>query len=188
MNTTNARENSKKVSRMVVMAMLCALAYVVMFFGRIPIGFADFLKYDPKDIILAIGGFMYGPVPALIGCTIVAFIEMITVSNTGIIGMIMNIMSSAAFVCVAAIIYKYIKNIGGMIAGVALGCIAMTAVMILWNYIMTPFYMGVSRDVVAPMLATVFMPFNLLKGGINAVFTVVIFIPLRYALTKARVI
>ncbi len=188
MSTTNSRENSKKISRMVVMAMLCALAYVFMFFGRIPIGFADFLKYDPKDIILAIGGFMYGPIPGLIACAVVAFIEMITVSNTGIIGMIMNLISSAAFVCTAAIIYKYIKNIGGMIAGVALGCIAMTAVMILWNYIMTPFYMGVSREVVAPMLTTVFLPFNLVKGGLNAIFTVIIFIPLRYALTKARVI
>ncbi len=188
MNTQNKRKESNRVQKLVVMAMLCALAYIVMFFGRIPLGFADFLKYDPKDIILAIAAFMYGPVAGLIACVVVGFIEMITVSNTGLIGLLMNVISSAAFVCVAAIIYKYIRNVKGLIFGVFLGWISMAAVMVLWNYIMTPLYMGVSRDAVAAMLPTVFLPFNLVKGGLNALFTLVIFIPLKQALVKARII
>ena len=39
--------------------MLATMAYVVMYFLRIPIW--SFLKYDPKDIIIAMGGFVYGP-------------------------------------------------------------------------------------------------------------------------------
>jgi len=42
-----------------MVGMLCALAYVVVVVGRIPI--ILFLKYDPKDVIIAIGGLIFGP-------------------------------------------------------------------------------------------------------------------------------
>jgi len=43
-----------KTHRLTLMAMFAALAYIIMAVGRIPISSVDFLKYDPKDIILAI--------------------------------------------------------------------------------------------------------------------------------------
>ena len=72
------------------MAMLCALAYLVMLVGRIPI--VLFLKYDPKDIVIAIGGFLYGPVSAFVISVVVALVEL-PISETGIIGCIMNLVS-----------------------------------------------------------------------------------------------
>ena len=72
----------ESVKKLTVMAMLCALAYVMVSLIRIPL-LVPFLKYEPKDVILAIGGFLYGPVAALFSCTVVAFIEMITISDTG---------------------------------------------------------------------------------------------------------
>ena len=57
-------ESRQKNKKLVSMAMLCALAYLVMLVGRIPI--VLFLKYDPKDIVIAIGGFLYGPVSAFV--------------------------------------------------------------------------------------------------------------------------
>ena len=54
----------------------------------------------------------------------------------------------------------------------------MTVSMLLWNYIITPYFMGVPREVVGSMLLTVFMPFNMLKGGINAVIVLLYLKPL----------
>ena len=40
-------------------AMFCALAYAAAAVGRFPL--VLFLKYDPKDIVIAISGFALGP-------------------------------------------------------------------------------------------------------------------------------
>ena len=80
---------------MVIMAVLCALAYVVMLVIKIPM--VEFLSYEPKDIVITIGGFMFGPLSAVIISVIVAFVEMLTASTTGWWGMLMNIISSCAF-------------------------------------------------------------------------------------------
>ena len=73
-----------RTKKLTVLAMLSALAYIVMVIGRIPV--VMFLKYDPKDVIITIGGFLYGPMAAFAMSTVVSFAEMVTVSNTGLIG------------------------------------------------------------------------------------------------------
>ena len=38
--------------------------------------------------------------------------------------------------------------------------------MLLWNYLITPIYMGMDREeIVVPMLIPVFLPFNLVKAA-----------------------
>lgn len=178
-------ERTKKV---VSLGMFCALAYVVMLVGRFPIGFLDFLKYDPKDVIIAIVGFIYGPLSTIVVAGIVSFIEMFTVSNTGWIGFVMNMLGSIAFASVAALIYKKGKSMLSGLIGVIAGTVCMTIVMVLWNYLITPLYMGIPREVVAGMLASVFLPFNLIKGGINAAITIILYKPVSIALIKSRII
>ena len=46
--------------------------------------------------------------------------------------------------------------------------------------------MGVPRATVAGMLMTVFLPFNLIKGGINASLTLLLYKPIVNALRKAN--
>lgn len=53
----------------------------------------------------------------------------------------------------------------------------MIAVMLLWNYLITPIYMGYPRQAVAQLLLPVFLPFNLLKAGLNAALTFVLYRP-----------
>ena len=91
---------TEKTRKLTTVGMLCALAYVVMVVGRIPV--VMFLKFDPKDVIIAIGGFIYGPFTAFLISLVVGFIEMCTVSETGIIGFIMNVLGSVAFASTAA--------------------------------------------------------------------------------------
>ena len=78
-----------KTTKLVTISMLCAIAYVAVLVGRIPL--VLFLKYDPKDIMIAMGGFIFGPVTALFMSVIVSVLEMCTISGTGPIGCVMNI-------------------------------------------------------------------------------------------------
>ena len=91
--------NTKKLT---TLAMLAALAYLIMVVGRIPM--VLFLSYDPKDVIIAIGGFLFGPLEAFAISFVVSLIEMFTVSDTGIIGAVINFVSTSSFACTAAII------------------------------------------------------------------------------------
>lgn len=174
-----------QTKKLTVIAMLSALAYMVMIVGRIPV--VLFLKYDPKDVIIIIGGFLYGPLAALSMSIVVSFVEMFTVSDTGPIGMLMNIISSCSFACTAAIIYKKKHSMKGAITGLLAGWLLTTAIMMLWNYFITPIYMGFPREAVAQLLIPAFLPFNLLKGGLNAAITMMVYKPLANALRKSNI-
>jgi len=188
--------NSKNIKKMVTLSMFCAMAYTVMFVIRIPVvPAAPFLRFDPKDVIIIIGGFLYGPVSALIISVIVSLIEMFTATDTGLWGCIANILSSCSLICTASIIYKIRKTLGGAIIGLTAGVILMTIVMAVWNYIAVPLYQAnefVStqqlREMVKGMLIPVFIPFNLFKGSVNAVFAILLFKPAAIALHKAKLI
>lgn len=71
---------NSKTKRVTTIGMLCAITYVTMVVGRIPI--ILFLKYDPSDVIVTLGGFIWGPMTSCIVSVIVATLEMITVSDT----------------------------------------------------------------------------------------------------------
>lgn len=166
--------------KLTVLAMLSVMAYLVMFVGRIPM--ISFLKYDPKDVIIVISGFLYGPLAAFAVSGTVSFIEMITVSSTGWIGFAMNVVSSCSFACTAAFIYKRKRSLKGAAIALAAGALLATAVMLLWNYMLTPIFMEQSREEVAAMLLPVFLPFNLLKGTINSALATLLYKPLTNAL------
>lgn len=177
---------NSKTQKITIIAMLCALSYVLMLVGRVPM--VLFLKYDPKDIIITIGGFIWGPFVSFAVSFIVGVVEMITASDTGIIGCIMNVLSSCVFACTAAFIYKKFHTIYGAFAGLFAGVLLMTGTMLLWNYAITPIYMGMPRETIAAMLIPVFLPFNMVKGGLNMALTLLLYKPIVTALRKAKVI
>ena len=147
-----------------------------------------FLDFDFKDVVICIGGFTFGPLAAAVISILVAFIEMITISTTGPIGFIMNALATCAFCCTAAFVYKKFHTRKGAVIGLALGTVCLTVVMLLWNYLVTPFYMGQPREAIAAMLLPVFLPFNLAKGGMNMAATLLLYAPVVAALRKAGVV
>ena len=167
--------------------MLSALAFVAVMLVKIPImPSAPFLKFDVKDAVILIGGLLYGPAAALLVSFITALLQMMLTGESGIIGFVMNLLSTASFVCTASAVYKLNRTRRGLAAGLAIGCVLMTASMLMWNYIVTPIFMGVPRKVVASMLFTVFLPFNLLKGGINSVIVLLYLSPLLRAMSAVQ--
>ena len=175
--------------RIAGIAMFSAIAFVVVCLSKmIPINVAGILNPDFKDVVIAMGGFVFGPLAAVFISVFVSALEMITISSTGPVGLIMNVLSTCMLVCPAAVAYRKHRTQRSAVIGLAVGIILMTAAMMLWNYLITPLYMGVAREVVAGMLIPVFLPFNLLKGGINSALTVLLYKPVVTALRRARIL
>ena len=174
------------VKTMVLLAVLTALAYMAVSLIRIPA--VAFLKYEPKDVIIVMGGFILGPLASLIISFVTALVEMVTISETGIIGAIMNLLSSACYACTAALVYKHRRTLFGAISGLVMGCVLMVMVMLLWNWLITPLYMGVDRQAVTGMLVPIFLPFNALKALLNSALVLCLYKPLITALRKARLV
>lgn len=175
-----------KTRKITTIGMLCALAYVMVAIGRIPI--VLFLKYDPKDIIIAIGGLIFGPLTSFVVALIVSLIELFTISDNGIIGFAMNIISSCSFACMAAFVYKKRKKLSSAIIGLLCGWACMVTIMMLWNYLIAPLYMGYPREAVVKLLLPAFLPFNLIKGGLNASITMLLYKPIVTALRRTHLI
>ena len=170
---------------MAAVAMFAALSFVSVLIAKVIPNVAGFLSYEPKDAVIVIAGLLYGPLTSVLISVIVSLIEMLTISSTGPYGFLMNVISTCAFAVPAAWYYQKHKTQKDAVIGLCFGVITMVVAMLLWNYIITPFYMGVSRETVAEMLMSVFLPFNLVKGGINAGLTLLLYKPVVGALRKA---
>lgn len=174
------------VKKMVLLAMLAAVAYIMVFLVRIPV--VLFLSYEPKDVIITVGGFLLGPMASFVISLIVSLVEMVTISDTGPIGCVMNLLSTCCFSCTAAFIYKRKHTLPGAIIGLAAGSALMAAAMLLWNWLITPMYMGVERAAVEALLLPAFLPFNLLKAGFNSALTLALYKPLVSTLRKTGLV
>ena len=183
----NMKDSSRfSVKKLVLLAMLAAVAYVIVSFVRIPV--VGFLSYEPKDVIITIAGFILGPMASFLISFLVSALEMVTISDTGPIGALMNLISTCSFACTAALIYKRRHTMAGAVMGLLCGMVAMIAAMLLWNWLITPLYMGVSREQVEGMLLPMFLPFNALKGGLNCGFTLLLYKPLMTVLRRTGLV
>lgn len=183
------RSKPIKTRDLTILALLAAVSYVVMYLSKlIPIHILGFLSFDLKDVIICIAGFLFGPLAAAGVSVVVSLIEMVTVGSTGLWGLLMNVLSTCAFVCAAAYFYQRNKTIKNAVIGLVVGVLLMTAVMLVWNWLITPIYMGQPREFVATLLIPYFLPFNLIKGGINATLTMLLYKPIVNALRKAKLV
>jgi riboflavin transporter FmnP len=131
---------------------------------------------------------MVGPIAVVISSVFVSFFEMISVSNNGPIGMVMNVLATLSFACTASFIYRKKHNMKGAVIGLAAGVAAMTAVMLLWNYLITPGYLKIERQAVVDIMIPLLLPFNLLKAGINAALVMLLYKPIVTVLRKSNLL
>ncbi|MBR0482172.1 MAG: ECF transporter S component [Firmicutes bacterium] len=182
------KQSKLSTKTLATLGMLTAIAFVAKLVSNIFPMVAGFLSFDLKDVIIVIAGFIFGPLAALSITVIVSLIEMVSISSTGIIGFVMNVIQSSAFACTAAVFYQKRRDMKGAVTGLVAGVLCATAVMILWNWLITPLYMGVPREVVVKMLIPTFLPFNLVKGGINATLAMLLYKPIVTTLRKAHLV
>ncbi len=179
----NRQKNLEKIKKMTGVAMFAALAYVSVAVLRIP-NIGGFLTMDFKDVIIAICGMFFGPLAALSLSVLVPLLEMVTVSGTGVYGFIMNVLSSMAFSLTASIIYKYKKTLSGAIIGLLSAVFAVTAVMMVANLVVTPYYMNMPTAAVAQLIPKLLLPFNFTKAVLNASLTLMLYKPLTSVMRK----
>lgn len=170
------------VRRMVMIAMFTALAYVTMLVIHIKVGF---LTFDLKDAVTTFCGLFFGPLAALFVAVVVPLIELATVSDTGVYGLMMNILSSVTFSVTVALIYKYKKTLWGAIVALLSGAALMVGVMMVTNLLITPYYMGVTTETVRGLIPTLLLPFNALKAMVNVGAVLLLYKPLSRALRRA---
>lgn len=176
--------STKKIT---TIGMLCSMAIVVNLLIRFPIVPAvSFLNYDPKDIVIVIGGFIYGPAVTVIMSAITSVIEIMFRGGT-IIDVLMNMISTCTFAVTAAYFYKRNHTKKGAIIGLLLGVIACAISMLLWNYVVTPIYFQMPREAVVSMLPAILL-FNVLKCGMNTGVTLFLYKPVVNILRRTNLV
>ncbi len=187
----NTRQN--KIRKLILISLFSALAYVCMFVFRIKV---SFLTFDAKDAIITVGAMLLGSVPGVIMSFAVAFLEYISVSDTGVYGFIMNFLSSATFSFIASFIYRRRKSLNMALISLSSAIIVLTSTMLLANIFITPFYMlgatfatwsekvGQVIDLLLPLL----LPFNFTKALFNSALVLVLYKPISTALHRAKLI
>ena len=64
----------------------------------------------------------------------------------------------------------------------------MLAIMLLWNYIITPLYTGLPREAVLGLFLPLLIPFNLLKAALNSALILFLYKAVVTALRKSKLI
>lgn len=176
MSSATTANSTRKLTTMAMLAAVAVVLAAVVHFPLLPA--APFLEYDPADIAIFIGTFAFGPWAGL-GLTVVAaVIQGLTVSaSSGPIGILMHILATGSFVLAAGSIYQRRRTRAGAVLSLCVGVVVWTVMMMGCNLVFTPIFMGQPMETVLAMLIPVILPFNLLKGGINALITYIIYKP-----------
>lgn len=180
-------KNNQNIKQITVIGLFIALAYAVS--AVLPIKIS-FLTLDFKDVVSAICGMFFGPLAGIVCAATVPFIEMITTSETGFYGLVMNLISSVAFVGISSIIYKYKKTIWGAVVGLVTASFVTMGLMTLANIVITPYYLEfttgmplqAAKDTVTALLPTTIIPFNVVKSIFNASLVMFLYKPVSKAL------
>ena len=177
----NKNKNGSKIKRLTAVAMFCALAYVCTLVIHFPV---QFLTLDVKDALIVLCSLLFGPIAGAAIALIVPLLELMTISSTGPYGLIMNVLSSLTFALVAGVIYRYKRTIVGAVVGLVSAVFSVTAVMLLANLFITPYFMGAPRSAVVALILPLLLPFNLLKAFLNAAIVLLLYKPLSKILKR----
>ena len=185
--TRSKRGQSLSVARRITLtAVFAALAFSAIFLFRFNVG--TFLTFDLKDSIITLSGLLLGAPTAFSVSLLVAMLEFAVDNDTGWYGLVMNFASSAVFSVVCATVYRYRKKLSGAILGLILAVLSMVLTMLMLNLLVTPLYTGFPRAQVVGMIPTLLLPFNVIKGLVNAALVLVLYKPIRRALHAARLL
>ncbi len=164
---TMANTNRWSTRVLVTIALLCAISVLLSFveFPLLP-GVA-WLSYDASIMPAAVCGFAYGPAAGL-ACGIISVVAH-GILFADFTGALMNLLVVIGFILPSAPVYKKIHT------GLALGIVFAVIMAVLGNLVVTPAWLGVPLDAVVAMIVPILIPFNLLKGLLNAILTLIVY-------------
>lgn len=172
---------TKNIAGMAVFSALSFVIYLleIPIFASTP---ASFLKLDFSNVFVALAGFMYGPIPAII-ITVIKEAIHIPIGGTGGIGELANTITTIAFVIIPSIVYKYRKGIKPVIFTLLIAIVMQIGVSLLANkFINFPFF--ISGVPFAPTPAsdgffntvwTYVLAFNAIKATAISILTILLY-------------
>lgn len=176
--------NSKKLRRMVIIAMLGSVATILMQFNFPLPTIPAFLKFDFSEIPAILAILTMGPIA---GITVELLKNVLhwflSGSPTGVpVGEIANFATGLLFILPIYFIFNKFKSIKGLSVGLITGTAAMAVGMSLLNYVVfIPMYMyflnmpAMTGSEIYTMIILGILPFNLFKGAILMVLTLLLF-------------
>ena len=186
-----------KTKRLVTIAMLSAIAFLIAFLEIPILGHAPFLKIDFSDVPVFIGMYLLGPISGVI---IAFFRSALQYAATGG-NMGYPIGSTAGFVASLAytlpiyyiIRHKPLQMGRNILAGVT-GTISLTIILSILNYtFVLPAYLSVMGFNVGDMFGTMYnyfitalIPFNFIKGAIISLITFAVLYKMKAWLDRTK--
>lgn len=172
-NMPQKNTNVWSTKQMVTMALMCAIGVILSFVEFPLLPGVTWLKFDASNMPAMVVGFGFGPGAGVAVGIVIAIIHGLLMAD--FTGALMNILTVTCFVLPAAIMYSKKRTYPIAIAGLVLSIITATIGAIVGNLIVTPMWLGVPLDAVIAMIIPILIPFNLVKGLINAVLTLIIY-------------
>lgn len=182
---TVGQHTSDRIRRLVVLSLFAAISYLSMYIVNFKV---EFLTFDIKNVFITIPAMLFGPVAGIVISLVVSVIEFLLISTTGFYGLVMNFISSASFAALPALVYRFKRSQRGSYLALLVGTLGSTALMLLANLFITPFYMGVGVAEVAAMLPGLLFPFNLIKCLVNAALVLILYKPISVILKRSGIL
>lgn len=182
--------SSMSTKRLTYCAMFAAIATILMYL-EFPLPFMPpFLKVDLSGIVTLLAAFMFGWLPAMMITLVKDFIHFFS-STTGGVGQLADFFMLTAFAIAVDLVYRKKHTKRGAELGLAVGVVMMTIIGIFTNkYMLIPFFSKVmpiqaildACGAVNPFIGDInsyllfgVVPFNLLKGVLLSVVTLLLY-------------
>ena len=185
--------NSQKTRKMVCVGMLAAISTILMLF-EFPLPFIapSFYELDFSEVPILIGAFALGPVAGVLTELVKILLNLIiNGTDTAFVGEFANLLMGCLLVLPASLIYQRKKSRKSAIIGLIAGTVSLTVGAVFVNaLIMLPFYANVMPlevilnlgKAIHPSINSIWSfavllvaPFNLIKGVLVSVMTVVLY-------------
>lgn len=171
--TPTNNSNVWSTRQLVTMALMCAIGTLLSFIEFPLLPGVTWLKFDASNMPTMVAGFAYGPAGGVAVGIVTAIIHGLLMAD--FTGALMNILVVTCFVLPAALIYKKKRTYKFAIIGLVFSIIAGVIGSIIGNLLLTPSWLGVPFDAVVALIIPVLIPFNLLKGLLNSVITLIVY-------------
>lgn len=167
-----------KTRKLVMTALLSAIATVLMSISFSVPFMPFFIKMDISELPALIAAFAIGPLSGAAVCLIKNLIN-VTQTTTGAVGEFSNFLLGVCFVLPAGLIYKYKKNRAGALIGSLSGAVAMGIASVPINYFITyPMYQNFMP------LEKIIDAYRAIFGGVNGLLGCLVIFNLPYTVFK----
>ena len=192
--------STSRTRRLTVTAMMAAISTVVMFFEFTFPPFPPLLKFDLSGLPVLLTSFMMGPAQAVMVVLIKDLIHLLS-TTTGGVGELADFLILSSFAITAGLIHRRLPSARGTALACACGSLVIAVVGALANYyLLIPFFSNLmpieaiisACNAVNPAIDSLMgyilfgaVPFNLAKGVVLSVVTVLSYKKLGHVLKLA---